>query len=56
MHNILKNYNRTYYRNVIKIWTITKWKIFRLHIANYIIKFAFVISPDAKKAIESKMK
>lgn len=31
------------------------WKLLRLSIANKIIKLAFVISPDAKDAVESRM-
>lgn len=55
MHNLRHSYNRRYYYNVSKIWIRAYWKSFRLHIAHQIIKFAFVISPDAKNAIESRM-
>lgn len=56
MFDITKDYNRRYYRNVAIIWIVVYWKLFRLSIAKYLIKLAFVISSDAKKAIESRLK
>ena len=56
MHSLLKSYNRRYYRRVVFIHIRAWWKIARLYLATYIIKFAFKVSPDAKEAIESKLK
>jgi hypothetical protein len=54
-NSLLKSYNRRYYRRITIIKINMHWRMLRLHIANKILKFAFVISPDAKDAIESRM-
>jgi len=56
MHNLLRDYNRRYYKNVTRIWVRAKWRLFRLWIAAKLLKLAFAISPDAKEAIESRMR
>lgn len=55
MHDLRRDYNRRYYRNVARIWIVAHWKLLRLWIAWRIMQVAFAISPDSKKAIESKL-
>ena len=55
MYDLRKSYNRQYYWNVFRIQARAKWRILRLNIAKQIIKLAFLISPDTKEAIESRM-
>lgn len=56
MLDLKKKYNRQYIWAVFKIKFHYRVKLLRLYVSYKIIKFAFVISPDAKEAIESRMR
>jgi hypothetical protein len=56
MIDLTKSYNRIYLWNIAKIKVKFTWRLFRLNLAKKILNIAFFISPDAKEAIEDKMR
>jgi len=43
MLNILRDYNRTYYKARLRIWRNYRWKIFKLFVIGKLLKLAYKV-------------
>lgn len=56
MHNLMKSYNRHYYWRIFCIYVNIHFKMAKLQVAGWLVRFAFWLSSDLEKRLSKGFK